>query len=115
MLGVLGLLSLSGSAYAFDFTSKLSEREAFRLATTAYYGKAYHFNNGHWEYEGDDSKISPGFYAYQILGPFGGSSDFVAVNPRTGDVWSTWECKKKSTPQSRRLQARIKKGLARRS
>ncbi len=91
---------------------KITEDEADKILALAYFGSLEWKNS--FDYQGDDSLVSPPFYAYQGIGsgPAGVVNlnfGFFAVNPWTGTVWNLWDCKKISTQASLKLQAQIKK------
>jgi hypothetical protein len=44
------------------------------------------------------------FFLFEGLGPSAGAFGYFAVNRWSGDVWNLWDCKKISTPLSRKTK-----------
>jgi hypothetical protein len=97
---------LCTSAFA-DLPYQIDEQTAHKLAALANDGSTKWIDV--YDYEGDNSQMSPPFFSYDELGKYEGSAGFFAVNPWTGEVWALWGCHKISTPASLEIQARIKR------
>lgn len=110
LIAGVGIATILGNAALADTKKipfKINEPTALRLVVEATGDPP-----GVFEYEGDNSPMSPPFFTYGGLGAEAGFFGFFAVNPWTGDVWELRSCKRLSTAILHRSQAEIRKRFA---